>query len=1371
MSIRNFEQWIKEQETVQKGNQQDLKTNSRTSYSTHSDRPRERYYYYKYVPHSDRRTGSSGYRTVRAGYIKSDTRRTHVDGRSPRHSDHMVYHRDTDYPIHWADRHSDSTSYYHSDGYKPVPTYTYVPPVTTHSDYYNHSDTGGYSTNHHSDYAGYSYSTHTDYGFNHSDFVPQTPAILGIDNNVRVKEKIKIGMYAYDHNQSGAGDQDEGSKTVLYTVKIRKVRNLNGGTDTSGWITHQNATSNSILELDTTNLLKNNLNDPSRTDGFYEIQVVASNRTISTNGREQKFESEPITKTIEVRENYDTEVSITQEDVKSFLLFDFGDITQDNSKVKRTYAEHKEFFNLTEEGLEINITANDKDDDQYLKGHIWVEDTNGNKINTKIYPIRWEDGSTAVLTNKKDLRGKAVIPKADLKSISKSSSYVIGLELKDYKDKAGTNPGGTTLTKKTLDNNTQMKFVVDVVKPTITIEKPPQTWEREQIVPITITDDLTGIDETKIELFDKRTNRVVKTDTILGNQTNYPYKIDRQGEFYLKATSKDNVGNTRITDTKGMDWSIKVDVTPPELEFSFNPDGWAIKHIDITAKGTDEHSGVKFIKTPDNRTHNQDGVTFRVTKNGTYKFIIEDNAGMSETYDIVIDKIDDVLPEMFDLKLNSKTDKSLELEFDRIEDKQSGIDLTPGKGGIEYTIDGGKTWVEVNYENILNTPNGINVTELVKGLKPNTEYKIKGRIRDKSGNIREVDIGNNHTLTAGIDLSALPRTETQGYVDLVIDMGDNISGTETQITKRNLTTGESYVIKNWNDSNKYRDYDTNFVLGYQYTAIARNKDHEIGEPSSLIIRDKEQPDLIVNGYGMDKFVFNNKTSNLFLFGEKTSGMMDWRIMTRATDNLEVTVGAGKLDPKEIVFRDTLYGRTGDYGYKAIVKALPKPLEVYEISARAKYTSGKKVVESEIDFTKPKVTVNHIKHISDLIDLDIKDNGDGSLTINQKPETPSSNLKEHINNALKDDEVRKMLADMKVVDNDGKTQNLKPGQDVVIPEADFNLEIELPNGDKHRELITNKNINLKTNIRSYVTELKKEKDSDKYKWQLEGDLTIGDKGYGLPEQLNKLGEDGYGVEVVILEGETRVDGDSKAEKFNNIKSKGKDIKFEDVIFDEPNIAVIGLKVTGKLPKYYIHTLNLQFPNDGSNRNSRLEAIGNVNIEYDDKFLYNKITNTMKAHNQKILTNQTLKNWNSELYYRTDGKDPKLIMVLRDKIVTFDPVSLEKLEELPKPNTGSMIVQQNLIVASSKGLEELNTDLQFSKTVYSKPVTAITNNGSNIFVTDGSKLEILNNSLGVDQTMDSSEIFGSSKPIVTLHSSNGRVYVGDSEKTNEYIEIGR
>ncbi|NFE18574.1 OmpL47-type beta-barrel domain-containing protein [Clostridium botulinum] len=149
-----------------------------------------------------------------------------------------------------------------------------------------------------------------------------------------------------------------------------------------------------------------------------------------------------------------------------------------------------------------------------------------------------------------------------------------------------------------------------------------------------------------------------------------------QGAHIIEAKTMDNAGNLNEKSSEVIIDNEDIDKEAPTLEITGNPTDWTNKDIILNISAKDNKK-VKSITLPDGKVVNGDKTTFTISKNGTYKFIVEDEAGNKTTKEVVVNKIDKELPIA---NINVKDDKMTIVASDKL----SGIKE------IFYKIDNGE---------------------------------------------------------------------------------------------------------------------------------------------------------------------------------------------------------------------------------------------------------------------------------------------------------------------------------------------------------------------------------------------------------------------------------------------------------------------------------------------------------------------------------------------------------------------------------------------------------------------------------------------------------------------------------------------------------
>ncbi|NEZ93444.1 hypothetical protein EXM69_16190 [Clostridium botulinum] len=189
------------------------------------------------------------------------------------------------------------------------------------------------------------------------------------------------------------------------------------------------------------------------------------------------------------------------------------------------------------------------------------------------------------------------------------------------------------------------------------------------------------------------------------------------------------------------------DKESPTIEVTGNTTSWTNKDIILNVSAKDNNK-VKSITLPDGKTVSSDKADYTVTKNGTYKFIVEDDAGNKTTKEIVIDKIDKELP-----TLNLST---------------STTNFT--NGTVDINIDAKDTLSGIKEIKV----NGTVIKDNKYTVSTNGTYTVE--VIDNAGNktSKQIDISNIDKELPTIAVSGNPTEWTNGNVTLTCTATDNI---------------------------------------------------------------------------------------------------------------------------------------------------------------------------------------------------------------------------------------------------------------------------------------------------------------------------------------------------------------------------------------------------------------------------------------------------------------------------------------------------------------------------------------------------------------------------------------------------------------------
>ncbi|WP_434292078.1 OmpL47-type beta-barrel domain-containing protein [Clostridium botulinum] len=327
------------------------------------------------------------------------------------------------------------------------------------------------------------------------------------------------------------------------------------------------------------------------------------------------------------------------------------------------------------------------------------------------------------------------------------------------------------------------------------------------------------------------------------------------------------------------------DKESPTIEVTGNTTSWTNKDVILNISAKDNNK-VKSITLPDGKTVSSDKADYTVTKNGTYKFTAEDEAGNKTTKEILVDKIDKELPTLnLTTSATNFTNANVDINIDA-KDTLSGIKDIKVNGtviiGNKYTVStngtytvevtdnaGNKISKQITISNIdRELPNGTvtadkkswtngNVTlictatdnigvksitlpdgKVIAGSKATLVADKNGKynfiIEDISGNKRTVDytVSNIDKELPTLNLLTSTTNSTNGSVDINIDAKDTLSGVKEIKVNDTVITGNKYTVS------------TNGTYTVEVIDNAGNKTSKQIDISNI---DKELPTIAVSG--------------------------------------------------------------------------------------------------------------------------------------------------------------------------------------------------------------------------------------------------------------------------------------------------------------------------------------------------------------------------------------------------------------------------------------------------------------------------------------------------------------------------------------------
>lgn len=128
------------------------------------------------------------------------------------------------------------------------------------------------------------------------------------------------------------------------------------------------------------------------------------------------------------------------------------------------------------------------------------------------------------------------------------------------------------------------------------------------------------------------------TKVVTGGSGTYTVSANGTYSFY----ARDNVGQNSSTSSITIS---NIDKTAPNATFLYSTTAWTNGNVVITCNATDSGgSGVSSIKLPNSSTVTSTSTTYTVSANGSYNFVITDEAGNKVTKTASVSNIDKAIP-------------------------------------------------------------------------------------------------------------------------------------------------------------------------------------------------------------------------------------------------------------------------------------------------------------------------------------------------------------------------------------------------------------------------------------------------------------------------------------------------------------------------------------------------------------------------------------------------------------------------------------------------------------------------------------------------------------------------------------------------------
>lgn len=304
-------------------------------------------------------------------------------------------------------------------------------------------------------------------------------------------------------------------------------------------------------------------------------------------------------------------------------------------------------------------------------------------------------------------------------------------------------------------------------------------WRNTDYIPsvkMSNTSTSSGTKEIQYQIVDKTTGKVIKDwSTFVTGKT----AISNEGISNINFRTVSNSGV--ISDSIGT--TVKIDKTKPVATATCDNSQWTNQGIGVNVTCNDTLSGIASVKLPDGKITTLQNATYLAMANGTYSFVITDNAGNSQTVSGTVSKMDTTKPNT--LKINNVPSSDW-----------MNTDYTPN---IDVTSDGISSGIkEIDYR-LIDVATGKVTKDWSKYTKGQTVISDEGitkmEIKAITNSGTESDIS---TLTAKIDKTKpvltvsniTPNNSLKTGLDYRIDSSDALSGlvsvdlpNGTQLTK------------------------------------------------------------------------------------------------------------------------------------------------------------------------------------------------------------------------------------------------------------------------------------------------------------------------------------------------------------------------------------------------------------------------------------------------------------------------------------------------------------------------------------------------------------------------------------------------------------
>lgn len=505
--------------------------------------------HYNYANHTDAEYSHTDKKSHSNNKINTKTAHTNTGhSNAIPHSNHYAYHSNN--RVNETSSHSNSGGYHsNSNGhnnYVPHSNSGGVHTNTGHTNAVPHSNSEGYHTNtgHTNAVPHSNYSTHTNQGFDHQNFIPSTPSLFNMNGETLLRGTSTIGLFSYDKNNDGTGTQDSVSKVIKYQLQIRKIKNLDNTASVSAWRSLLNNSTQETYTLNTIDPLGTGNTNIRATEGFYEIQAIAINDTISANGVSKSYVSDPKISTVKILQNQDPTISVANgNEFISFTFSNYG--VKDASGNAKSYSDtlySEDKANQTN-GLFLSLRMTDMDTNNWQKSSVYLQKSDGTKITGSDANVLWENGSEIIQSAGVTKKGYIFIAKEVLASAGNLTDVKVITNTKDYTDASCTVLAGANVVQSTVSqgDSTNLLLDIDITPPTVTLTPNTTAWTKNDVVvTVSATDNNAGI--STIQLPNGTIVSGATASYIIGTNGTYNFKVtDKAGNVTTKTITVSNL--------------------------------------------------------------------------------------------------------------------------------------------------------------------------------------------------------------------------------------------------------------------------------------------------------------------------------------------------------------------------------------------------------------------------------------------------------------------------------------------------------------------------------------------------------------------------------------------------------------------------------------------------------------------------------------------------------------------------------------------------------------------------------------------------------------------------------------------------------------